>query len=268
MNSTKSDYTQITHIVDTAQWRDVEALTFLDNNLYSSTSRDINSPFKRRRLGKVYKKPDVMTTKSRHVRKGKLFFKYGILFSFIMTLILIAVLTLNNSIINYQHSLDESPNDHTTPLTLDNDDNTTRVLDDDGDNITPTTRVLDDDDDNITPPTLDNDDRILDRGDNTTRVLDDDDDNTTPPTLDDDDRILDDDDDNTTPPTLDNDDRILDDDDDNTRVLDDDDDNTTPRVQRGIGVDNVVALEKKDVILVNKTVIIDATRHYIIVKPF
>jgi hypothetical protein len=283
MNSAKSDlYTQITHIVDTSQWRDVEALTFLDNNLYSSSKG----------RGKVYKKPDATTplvvggTKSRHVQKCKLFFKYGILFSFIMTLILIAVSTLNNSIINYQHNLAAKPrSSDTTPLTL--DDNNTTLLTLDDNNTTPLT--LDDDDrildggDNTTPLTLDDDDRILDGGDNTTPLtLDDDDrildggDNTTHLTLDDDDRILDGGD-NTTHLTLDDDDRIL-----------DDDNNTTPSplkgplqqvedlLDRGIGdtanlIDNVVAnsaLEKKDVILVNKTVIIDATRNYIIVKPF
>jgi hypothetical protein len=277
MNSAKSDlYTQITHIVDTSQWRDVEALTFLDNNLYSSSKG----------RGKVYKKPDATTTnlpqrqlsprrplvvggtnapfgridaamplcgiggtKSRHVQKCKLFFKYGILFSFIMTLILIAVLTLNNSIINYhQHGLDKSPtpglrpyvaakprSSDTTPLTLDDDNTTPLTLDDD---------------DNTTPLTLDDDDRILDGGGNTT-----------PLTLDDDDRILDDDN-NTTP-----------------RVLDVSIAHPLQQVfdllDRGIGdtanlIDNVVAnsLEKKDVILVNKTVIIDATRNYIIVKTF
>jgi len=247
MNSAKSDlYTQITHIVDTSQWRDVEALTFLDNNLYSSSKG----------RGKVYKKPDATTplvvggTKSRHVQKCKLFFKYGILFSFIMTLILIAVSTLNNSIINYQHNLAAKPrSSDTTPLTLDDNNTTLLTLDDN----------------NTTPLTLDDDDRILDGGDNTT-----------PLTLDDDDRILDGGD-NTTHLTLDDDDRIL-----------DDDNNTTPSplkgplqqvedlLDRGIGdtanlIDNVVAnsaLEKKDVILVNKTVIIDATRNYIIVKPF
>jgi hypothetical protein len=231
MNSTKSDLYQI---ADTMHGRDVEALTFLNNNIYSSFNG--RRPARCRLFGPY--------CGNYYVRKCKLFFKYGFLFSFIITLILIFILTLNNSIINYQHSLDEinhiDTNHNTTPMTLDDDYTTPLTLDDDD-------QILDvtlDDDDQILDVTLDDDDQILDEGDN----------NTTTTPLDDEDKILDEGDNNTTttPLTLDG---------NNTIALDD----------KNL-IDNVVvansALGKQDVILANKTVIIDATRNYIIVKSF